>query len=130
MAVIQPQEISSTSSGSGLATGYRIIKWTPVTEADSCQSAACGGYANKSIHVTGTFGSTTVTVQGSNEPMTVTDANATFAGLRNSTHTAISMTATAVEEILENTVRIRPVLTSGSGVSVTVWLLIQTSARR
>lgn len=130
MAVIKPFEIGSTEKGSGLGTGFKIVKWATVTENDTCASYACGGWPNKSIHVTGTFGSSTTVVQGSNMPLTTADASAGLVGLRNSTHTAISITALALEEILENTARIVPVTTGGSSQSLDIYLLIQSSARR
>ena len=93
-----------------------LVTWTPVTEADSCGAISLPEYSDKSVQVAGTFGGTSIAVQGSND-------GTNFASLNDPTQTVIAITAAKVQAVLENTVVIQPVRTGGSSTSVTISIL-------
>jgi hypothetical protein len=100
-----------------------LLVWTLTSAgSDVALPFAVPAHTDKSIHVSGTFGGGTVTVQGSN------NGGASFIGLTDPTQTAISMTSEAIKAILENTALIRPVLTGGSGTTVVVSILCRMAS--
>jgi hypothetical protein len=111
MAVIAP---TITEIGNGDGSTFRIV-WTPLTENDTCAPVAMSGYADKSVHVFGTFGSGTVALQGSN------DGGANYAALNDPGGTAIGIaTAAKIKGVLENTEWIKPVASGGTGQSLSI----------
>ena len=79
-------------------------------------------YPDKTVHVTGTFGTATVTIQGSND-------GTNFTNLVDPQGNALSFTATGIEQILENPEYIRVNRTSGDGTTdVSVRMLCKSSA--
>ena len=109
--------------GVTLATGRGdgstiIVTWASVTNADTCHPVSYPEYADRSIHVSGTFDGATVQIQGSN------NGGASFAALADPTETVISITSERIKAVLENTGQIMPVITGGGGAqSLTVSLL-------
>ena len=111
MAVIAP---TITEIGRGDGSTLRVV-WTPVSEADTCAPVAMSDYADKSIHVFGTFGSGTVALHGSN------DNGANYAALNDPGGTVIGIaTAAKIKAVLENTEWIKPVTSGGTGQSLSV----------
>lgn len=99
-----------------------IVTWTPVTSADTCGAWSAPEYADRSVHVSGTFNSASCAVHGSN------NAGASFAALNDPTSTVIAITAEGIKAILENTDQIKPVITGGGGSqSLTVSMLFHLS---
>ena len=77
--------------------------------------------ADKSVQVIVGSGSGTVTMQGTNEPGIPTTAFT----LRDPTHTALAFTGSGGAQILENTLKLRPVLSGAAGgTSVLVYLCV------
>jgi hypothetical protein len=100
--------------------GRFVAQWT-LTDADATGDwieTSIG--ADKSVQVIFSAGSGTVTLQGSNEPGTPT----TGWGLRDVTHTALSFTASGGDQILEHSLKVRPVLSGGSGATIQVYLCL------
>lgn len=115
MAAIQPTLTDVGLKGDGSTI---LAVWTPVTESDTCVPISMPEHSDKSVHVSGTFGSASVAVQGSN------NGGASFASLNDPTGTVIAITAEKIKAVLENTVQVKPVATGGSAQSLTISMLV------
>ncbi len=93
-----------------------VIQWTAVTEADTCVAAPYPTHADRSVQVTGTFGSATVLIQGSN------DGGSTYATLNNAADAALSFTSAGLEAILESTALVKPTISGGTGQSLNIYI--------
>lgn len=93
-------------------------QWLAMGNADTGSSVAMAGARDRSIQVQGTFGSATVTIQGSNDGsnwQTLTDPQGN----------ALTWTsANRLEQILELTRYIRPTTSGGTGTIIDVTLLL------
>lgn len=120
MATISP---TITQVGKQDGSSYAVI-WTPVTEADTCSPVQLPEYSDKSVVVTGTFGSATLAIHGSND-------GTNYAPLHDPGGTVIGITAASggsnVRAILENTVYLKPVTSGGTSSSLTVGMLFHLS---
>lgn len=97
-----------------------IVQWT-LTDADPTgEWHECAIGSDKTVQVVFAAGTGTVTLHGSNEPGTP----AASWGLRDPTHTALSFTASGGEQILENALKVRPVLTGSTGATIQVYLCV------
>jgi hypothetical protein len=96
-----------------------IMEWASLGVGDDGDWMLLSHYADKNVHVYGTFGGATVTLQGSNE-----DTPANPASLRDPDKVALALSSSApMEQVLENPLRVRPVVTGGAGTSLTVRLV-------
>ncbi len=106
-------------------TGVRVVTWEHVTQDDTCQAVACPQYDDKSIQVHGAFGKGgKVVIEGTNEVLGAEN----FVPLhdaRGGTHT-LSFVSADLRPILGNCYRIRPRVWGGSGVDLTIVLLVAT----
>ena len=98
-----------------------LYLWETLTESDTALPVSVPFSADRSVHVVGTFGGATITMQGTNETAptnyeTLTNIDGT---------TACTFTAAALQQIEENTVWIRPSSASGSSSDVDVYLLVK-----
>jgi hypothetical protein len=84
-------------------------------EGDTAISVEVPNKSDKTVQVSGTFGSATVTVQGS-----VDQAAGVFNDLRDPQGNTISVTSADIVTVLENVAFIQPVVSGGSGTSVTI----------
>ena len=90
----------------------KVFTWTPLTNANvdgNAISAEYADYADRCVHILGTFDSATVVWQGGNDGtnyLTLTDPSST----------AISKTAAGIEQVLEGALYQKP-STSGGGAS-------------
>lgn len=101
-----------------------IIGWTGLLNGDTGAAVELVDYADKTVTITGTFGTGgTLVLQGSNDGtnwFSLTDPQAN----------AISKTAAAMEAVLEAPRYIRPNVTAGDGsTSLTVQMCCRRSAR-
>ena len=119
MATIKPTVTDVSGSGDGSAL---LVVWSPLTEADVCQAVQFPKHSDKSIHVSGTFGGATVTVNGANNSFATAGI-----GLRDPSSTAISFTAEGLKTILENTQQVKPIAAGGAGQSLTISILFHFS---
>lgn len=90
--------------------------WT-LTDADPTGDAVeFPDFPDKSVQIAGTFGGGTVVIQGSND-------GTNYVTLADPQGNAISKTSAAIEQILENTLKIRPSISGSTGASVTVTMI-------
>ena len=96
-----------------------VITWASLANGESGQALEMTGAADRSVQVTGTFGSGgNLRVQGSNDGVnwnTLTDPQGND----------INITVSKIEQIMEITRYIRPSVTAGSGVSLTASILVR-----
>lgn len=124
MATVAWTTVASQTFGEIAAT----ITWTPLTTTNlDGQAFAMPAFADRSIHVYGTFGAAaTLTIQGSNE---VTPTNwVTLAAAGDPAEDMVFLTAGGndIKQILEVSRFIRPLLSGGDGTtSLTVQMLIR-----
>lgn len=97
--------------------------WTPLANSDDGAPAAFIGSGDRTVQVTGTFGTGgTVIIEGSLD-------GTTYFQLRDPTHTVISLTAAGGRAVLENVPWIRPRVTGGDGTtSLTVRMHVRRNA--
>jgi hypothetical protein len=120
MAVIAVAELDHPFK----ADGVRVFKWASLTETNNTGEPIPAAYlADKSVHVRGTWGSGgKCQIQGSNEA-DVAPASANYTVLADPQGVILELTADKIEAVLENSYWIRPAVTAGTGVTVSVWLV-------
>ena len=104
------------------------ITWTPITTTNADgQIFAMPAYADRSVHVYGTFGAAAVlTIQGSNEAVPTQWVTLAAAGDPAEDMVFLTAGGNDIKQILEVTRFIRPILTGGDGTtSLTVQMLIR-----
>ncbi len=129
MAVI-PAVLIDNANNPLAASGVVIVEWVGLEDpADVGEAVALPQYSDKTVQVTGDFGTVgVVQIEGSIEAPT--EASPTYVTLVDPQGTALSI-ATADDKlrtILDNCVFIRPRISAGSGtVNLTVRLLAVTT---
>jgi len=101
----------------------KVIKWT-ITSAnpDGAPYPFAGNYPDKSVHAFGTWGAGgSLKLQGSNE---VVAAPTNWYNLTDPQANEIALVADKIEQVLENANQVRPYLSAGTGVTLTVILLL------
>lgn len=103
----------------------RVLAWEGMTTNDTGMPVNVALWADKSIHIFGNFGSgATVVWQGSNDPRANPKhddhASATWLTLTDPQGNALSKTAEAIEQVLENTWWVRPKVTGGTNPDIDV----------
>lgn len=98
----------------------RLYQWALAAGDDGAPVEAVE-FADRSVQVAGTFGGSTVVIEGSN------DLSA-YGTLTDPQGNALNITAPMVEMVSEVTRMIRPRVQGGSGVNVTVSLLARFTA--
>lgn len=99
--------------------GGKISQWT-LANGDTGAPLSLPSLADKSVHIHGTFGTGgSVTLYGSNNPadFTVAAGSGTWIALTDPQGNAITKTAAAIEQILENVCFIAPKVTAGDGTT-------------
>ena len=128
MAVINPTIYAGghdLSAGNRVPRGTVIVVWV-LDAGDTGAPFRIPTHGDKTVQNTsGSYGTSTFTFQGSNDPVTVTN----YFTLADPQGNAISKTANALEAILENTVWVRPAYSAGTGTTLTATLVCETSAR-
>lgn len=96
------------------------IAWPSMANGDTGEPATYPSHAEKSVQVTGTFGTGgSVAVQGSNDATN-------FVALNDLGGTAIAITAAGIKGVSENTLAVRPAVTAGDGTTLlTVTMLLK-----
>jgi hypothetical protein len=104
--------------------------WTPLVSANAegvaLHPRLIQDFADRSVQITGTAGTGTVKMQGSND-------ETNFASLTDPQGNAIEKTASGtIEQIMENTTTVKPVMTGANGTdswTVTMFLRRQRSGK-
>ena len=107
-----------------LIGGVKVVTWGPLTSTDLDGSPfVCPQWADKCIQVYGTPNGGTVTIQGSNDA----SGSVTYATIHDPQGNDLAFTAAGIEQVLENTYLVRPLLSgAGGSTSLTVKMLVST----
>lgn len=98
---------------------WRVYTWASVTESDTPVAVQIDApVRGATIQVTGTFGSSTTVMQGSND-------GTNFVALDDVEDTAISITAAAGAELRYVWPYVRPSISGGSSQSLTITMAVQ-----
>lgn len=102
---------------------YRYT-WDSMAGGDSGEPVSIPGASDKTVQISGTFGTSTVSIQGS---LYAADSGV-YANLTDPQGNALTaIAAAALESITENTTWIKPVVAAGSGTPITVVLLARST---
>lgn len=102
----------------------RVLRtqWTGLLTGDDGNPESPGRLSDRSIQVSGTLGTATINVQGSND-------GTNWATLNDPAGGALGTMGLGIKEILENTQFIRPVVVGGDGTTnLTVTLISASTA--
>lgn len=101
------------------ATGQVQVTWSNLQSGDWGSWEETGRYPDKTIHVYGTFGSTTVRIEGANATATGSEAV-----LKDGNGQLLSgLNTSSVAVLRDNPTYIRPFLVGGVGATLTVILV-------
>src|SRR3989442_10538117 len=103
-------------------TSGKVYSWSGMAGADTPVSAPASDCIDLTVQVSGTFGTTTVTLQGSMDDATYATLNDT-----SGTPAALSFTAAAFKHVQEKANYLRPGLSGGTGTGLKVAVLWKTS---
>ena len=94
--------------------------WSNVTQADVCEAIIPGGTEPLigSISVSGTFGSCSVALQGSND-------GTNFYSLKDLSNTVIAITSEGASEFTSAMYSFKPVASGGSSQSITITVVLR-----
>lgn len=98
------------------APGVRVYTWSLTTANSDGNPVDLTAFPDKTVHIFGTFGGGTLTIQGSND-------GSDWQSLRDPQGTALAKTASYLGAVLENPRYLRPNLTGSAGATVTVILV-------
>ncbi len=95
-------------------------EWVGLTESDTATSVEVPQRADKTIQVSGNFGTNgDIHVEGSLDPDKIV-----WSDLVDPQGNTITFLAAGIETILENVIAIRPTVAAGTGVAVTIRILM------
>ncbi len=111
-------EISVNVEDDFIRNRSRYVKWLNATSGDTFAAMALAGHSDKTAHFFGNFDGATVELQGSNDPLVLTDpGNAEWVTLKNAQGLDLSAASNTLEIIIENPIYIRPAITGGTGLT-------------
>jgi hypothetical protein len=110
------------AQAAGYSTKMAVYTWSGMAGTDTAVSAPAGHCIDLTVQVTGTFGTTTVTLTGSMDDTTYATLNDT-AG----TPAALSFTANGYKHVQELANYLKPGLSGGTGTALKVVVLCQQS---
>lgn len=93
----------------------RHVSWAALAAGDDGAAVELPEYPDRSVQVRGTFGGTTITIQGSNE-----ETAATWSTLTSPGGAPISITAAGLVQVVEITRWVRCLSTGGAASAVVV----------
>lgn len=112
-AATQTQVLGDLHGTKDAVVGWQVV-WATMANGDTGQPVEIPGYADKTIQVTGTFGTGgSVACEGSNDRVN-------FAALTNPTGTVIAITAANIQAVTEAVLQVRPHVTAGDGTTALV----------
>ena len=98
------------------------MTWSGIAPGDTCQEYDGGALADKSVQIQGTWGSATLDIQGSND-------STNFRTLRDESAADLTFTDNGgPKQIIEIVAKLKPVITGGTGSSITVSLFGRISS--
>jgi len=112
-----------TASPTNLRVDKRMVvfQWAGLTNGNAGKPYESTMFSDKSVHIFGTFGlGGSVTIYGSNDPNdlnTEPGVSGNWVVLTDPQANAITKTALAIEQILENPLLICPKVTAGDGTT-------------
>jgi len=120
------RQLAEYTTGSSGHT--RVMYNTVALDSDDTTSLLSGaGYADKSVHVYGTFGSGgSITIQGSNKP---DEDGTTMVTLHKVDLSALTLTSAGCFTILENPLWLRAIVTAGDGTTALVVAFMLSTSR-
>ena len=95
-----------------------VATWTPLAAGDDGEAIEFSQYTDKSVQVTGTFGSAALRIEGSNDGVN-------WSVLTDPQGNDLSITSAKIEMITEATRFVRPVVVGGSATALTVSMLLK-----
>jgi len=96
-----------------------LVEWTGVSESDTCRRYIAPAMSDGCFSVDDAFGGTSVALHGSNAQ---TDTH--FTPLKDIFENTIAISSAAKNQVAENPLSYKPVLTGGSGTTITIRLLL------
>lgn len=109
-------------TASNVTAGVKLITWANMANGDTGRPFICPQYADKSAQVTGTFGAGgNCNIEGTNF-----ESTETWATLNDPQGTPLAIGSAKIEQILENTYKVRPSVSGDGSTSLTVRLLVST----
>ena len=103
-------------SGEWISRGVHRTVWGSMATGTSGAPQSAPHLPDKTIYIGGTFSTGgTVSIQGSNDSVTMAPSSSSWSILTDAQGDLITKTAEAIETIMENPVKIRPLVTSGDG---------------
>jgi len=116
MAVIAPVVTGGKLDGNP-PRGTEVIQYGPMGTGDTTTPFEAPNFGDKTVTLSGTFGTETVSIQGANEGDTVATA-ANFTTLHNAKDgNPLAFTVADIAQILENPRYIKVLITGGAGGS-------------
>lgn len=104
----------ATIVGSQIVTSdHQFTASWALGNADTGVATDMHRWADRTVHVVGTFGGATVTIQGSND-------NVNWLTLNDNAGAALTFTVTGMKLILENPLYVRAITSGGAGTALTV----------
>lgn len=110
----------------GPARGVLTSTWSAVAGVTTCLPLDAPNFPDKTFTATGTWGSATLVVEGSNDGTTYMTVNCLTA---TGEVTAASFTDNAVFNVIENPRYLRPRTTGGTSTALTIICTSQTTRR-
>lgn len=111
--------IKDIGSGDG---STKLATYTGLAETDTTPAAIeMPEWADRSVQITGTFNAGTVLIEGSND-------GSNWSTLNDTQGNPLSFTATKIEQVLEAVQFMRPRVSAGAGVSVTVSIMARRTS--
>ncbi len=115
-------------------TGYFIV-WASLTQDQRLGESyprsgerSSGWWADKSVHVRGTFGGAPCVIQGSNDEPSTTTSNIVFTTLTDTSDNNLLFTVMGAEQVAQNMYHIRPILpTTNGNTSIQVRMFVTTA---
>jgi len=107
-----------------------VMFWLALGDDDTGKPLEVSTFSDKTVHMFGTIGGATISIEGSNDPRAnpthPSHASAQWQILTDPAGNIISTTAdNKLEQILENPWWIRPITSGGSGTDMDIYLLLK-----
>ena len=105
----------------GIGENAIVKKWSFDGAGQTGEAVQAASFSDRSIQAAGTFGGTTITIEGSNNSTNGTDGD--WVTLTDTAGTALTFTSAGLKQILQVTRFVRAKTTAGTGVAVTATMV-------